>query len=82
MYEAMDKHPFSWIYFISFIIINSFIVFNLFIAIIITEFSRIEDNNIKNELENNDQSMFLIQKELSEMKLILNKLVENNVPEK
>ena len=74
MYEAMDEYPFSWIYFISFIIINSFIVFNLFIAIIITEFSRIKDNDIKNELENNDQSVSHIINKLNKIQIQLDRL--------
>jgi len=78
MYEAMELYPYSWIYFISFIIMNSFVIFNLFIAIIITEFSRIKDNDIKNELENNDQSIDLIINELNKVQLKLDILEKRN----
>jgi len=78
MYEAMELYPYSWIYFISFIIMNSFIIFNLFIAIIITEFSRIKDSDIKNELENNDQSIDLIINELNKVQLKLDILEKRN----
>ena len=41
MYEAMKIHPWSWIYFVSFIIIAGFVFFNLFIAVIIGEMEKL-----------------------------------------
>ena len=35
MYTAMELHPLTWIYFVSFVIVGTFVVINLFIAIII-----------------------------------------------
>ncbi len=35
MYTAMDLHPLSWIYFVSFIVTGTFIVINLFTALVI-----------------------------------------------
>jgi voltage-gated sodium channel len=35
MQKAMQWHPLSWIYFVSFVIVGTFVVINLFIAIII-----------------------------------------------
>lgn len=35
MYKAMELHPLSWIFFVSFVVIGTFVVINLFIAIII-----------------------------------------------
>jgi len=35
MYTAMDFHPLSWIYFVSFVILGTFVVINLFIAVVI-----------------------------------------------
>ncbi len=35
MYTAMDFHPLSWIYFVSFVVLGTFVVINLFIAVVI-----------------------------------------------
>ena len=35
MYEGMDVHPWSWIYFVSFILIAAFIVLNVLIGIVL-----------------------------------------------
>ena len=35
MYKAMELHPLSWLYFVSFVVIGTFVIINLFIAIII-----------------------------------------------
>ncbi len=82
MYEAMDINGYSWIYFISFIIINAFVIFNLFIAVIVDEISKIKDNDIQHALENEDFDKMVITKELSEIKQMLKELQKedkNNV---
>ena len=35
MNTAMEHHPWSWVYFVSFVVVGTFVVINLFIAIII-----------------------------------------------
>lgn len=35
MYKAMELHPMSWIYFVSFVVLGTFVVINLFIAVVI-----------------------------------------------
>ncbi|KAB2954199.1 ion transporter [Heliorestis acidaminivorans] len=35
MYVAMDLNPYSWIYFVSFVVLGTFVVINLFIAIVL-----------------------------------------------
>jgi len=35
MYTAMEMHPLSWMYFVSFVIVGTFVVINLFIAVVI-----------------------------------------------
>jgi voltage-gated sodium channel len=35
MYTAMDFHPLSWMYFLSFVVLGTFVVINLFIAVVI-----------------------------------------------
>ena len=35
MYTAMEMHPISWIFFVSFVVIGTFVVINLFIAVVL-----------------------------------------------
>lgn len=35
MYRAMELHPATWIYFVSFVIVGTFVVVNLFIAVVL-----------------------------------------------
>ncbi len=35
LYKAMEYHPLTWIYFVSFVVLGTFIVINMFIAIVI-----------------------------------------------
>ncbi|WP_455216694.1 ion transporter [Kaarinaea lacus] len=35
MYTAMDMHPMSWMFFVSFVVIGTFVVINLFIAVVL-----------------------------------------------
>ncbi len=35
MYAAMEFHPMSWLYFVSFVVLGTFVVINLFIAVVI-----------------------------------------------
>ncbi|OIO75200.1 MAG: ion transporter [Zetaproteobacteria bacterium CG1_02_53_45] len=35
MYTAMEMHPYSWIYFVSFVIMGTFVIINLFIAVVL-----------------------------------------------
>ena len=35
MYKAMEYHPLTWIYFVSFVVFGTFVVINLFIAVVI-----------------------------------------------
>ena len=68
MYEAMDVYPMAWIFFVSFVIINAFVFFNLFVAVIIDEMSKINSNDIKNSLENEEEELGLILREIREIK--------------
>lgn len=35
MYTAMEMHPMSWIFFVSFVVVGTFVVINLFIAVVL-----------------------------------------------
>ena len=50
MYEAMEVHPWAWIYFVSFVIIAAFVFFNLFVAVIIGEMQKLQEADMKEEI--------------------------------
>ena len=77
MYEAMEVYPWSWIYFISFIIIAAFIFFNLFIAIIISEMQKLQEKNMKKDLSEDHQNIHLILQELKSLKHEIKKLKDD-----
>jgi voltage-gated sodium channel len=72
MYEGMDIYPWSWIYFVSFVIIAAFIFFNLFIAVIIGEMEKIKDKDIEDEIHADSKKLDLIILELDSIKQQLN----------
>ncbi|MGZ5142156.1 MAG: ion transporter [Burkholderiales bacterium] len=51
MNAVLESHPWSWIYFVSFVLLGTFVVLNLFIAVVINnlEASKVEQLH---ELEN------------------------------
>ena len=67
MYEGMEIYPWSWVYFVSFIIIAAFVFFNLFVAVIIGEMENIrdkEDHGHEDEMEKLD----IVLKELQSLR--------------
>jgi voltage-gated sodium channel len=43
MYTALEAMPYSWIYFVSFVLLSSFVILNLFIAIIVNSMDEIKE---------------------------------------
>jgi voltage-gated sodium channel len=68
MYEAMELHHLSWIYFISFVIITAFVLFNLFIAVIIDE--------MQNMNKKDDDEVSKLRNEIAELKSINEKILK------
>jgi len=50
MYTAMEMHSYSWVFFVSFVIIGTFVVINLFIAVVINNLDEAKVERLK-ELE-------------------------------
>ena len=65
MYEAMNIHPWAWIYFVSFVVIAGFIFFNLFVAVIIGEMEKLSK---KEEHEEEERNFKLLLSEIRELK--------------
>jgi len=72
MYEAMEIHPWAWVYFITFIIIAAFVFFNLFIAVIIGEMEKLShEGEHEAEIEKLDSillEMKALREEVKELK--------------
>ncbi len=45
--KAMEMHPLSWIYFVSFVIGGTFVVVNLFIAVVLNNLDRAQEEALK-----------------------------------
>ena len=50
MYKAMELHPLTWIYFVSFVVLGTFVVINLFIAVVINNLDEAKQERLR-ELE-------------------------------
>ncbi len=78
---VMEVHPYSWVFFIPFIIVTSFAVLNLFIGIIVDAMNIIHEGEQaekdkkagKEKAKSTDEKLKDIQDELSEIKSLLKK---------
>lgn len=68
MYEAMEVHPWSWIYFVSFVIIAAFVFFNLFVAVIIGEMQKIQEQDFHDELHADSKKLDLLLEEMKSLR--------------
>jgi len=72
MYEAMQIHPWAWLYFVSFIVIAGFVFFNLFVAVIIGEMEKLSQKEEREkEVEQFDKVLLELQalrEEIRELK--------------
>ena len=46
MYTAMEMHPLSWIYFVSFVVVGTFVVINLFIAVVLNNLEQAKQEQL------------------------------------
>jgi len=76
MYEGMEIHPWSWIYFVSFVIIAAFVFFNLFVAVIIGEMEKINNKDIEEEIHEDSKKIDLILEQMKELKNEIKQLKE------
>ncbi len=76
MYEGMEMYSWSWVYFVSFVIIAAFVFFNLFIAVIIGEMEKLraeDDTEHDEEMEKLDivlEHIKELKEEIAELKSI------------
>jgi len=68
MYEAMEVHPWAWIYFVSFVIIAAFVFFNLFVAVIIGEMQKLQEADMKEELHEDHLKLDVLLQEIKALR--------------
>lgn len=47
MYKAMEYHPLTWMYFVSFVVFGTFVVINLFIAVVINNLDEAKQEKLR-----------------------------------
>lgn len=72
--SIMDVMPFSWIYFLSFILASSFIVMNVIVGVIVNAIGEISAKSKLMRERNNRKDMTEIERELSKLKRQLTKV--------
>ena len=68
MYEGMEVYPWSWIYFVSFIILAAFVFYNLFVAVIIGEMEKINSKGMQDEIHEDSMKLDLLLEQMNELK--------------
>ncbi|MFA9556037.1 ion transporter [Evansella sp. AB-rgal1] len=63
--------PWSWIYFVAFVLVGTFVVFNLFIGVIVNNVEKTEEAD--KEIKDTHNEVLELRKELSEIKVLLEK---------
>lgn len=54
MDSVEGKHPFAWMYFVSFIVLSSFIMLNMFVGVIIDSINEIKSSKTKGDRDTRD----------------------------
>ena len=71
MYETMEVYPWSWVYYVSFIIITAFVFFNLFVAVIIGEMQKLQNAEAEQERHADHETLKELLTEVKELKQLL-----------
>ena len=77
MYEAMEVHPWAWVYFVSFVIIAAFVFFNLFVAVIIGEMQKLQETDMKEEIHEDHLKLDLLLNEIRALREEVKELKED-----
>ena len=78
MYEAMQYNPYSWIFFVSFVVIAAFIFFNLFVAVIISEMQKFNEEQIEQNFKTEDEKLDTIIDKLQSLEEEIKVLKQEN----
>ena len=78
MYEGMEIYSWSWIYFVSFVVIAAFVFFNLFVAVIIGEMQKIDNKDMMDDIHAENDKLDLILIQIQELKAEIKTLKEHS----
>jgi len=78
MYKGMELHPWSWVFFVSFVLLATFVIFNMLIGIILTSMEEARDIVIR---ENRSEDELRIDKKLDDIREALN-VIDEHLKEK
>ena len=80
MYTAMEALPYSWIYFVSFVVMGTFVIINLFIAVVLNNLEEAKSERLEkmsspvsreqllSELSNTQQALARLQQQIEKAK--------------
>ncbi|WP_078553067.1 ion transporter [Bacillus alkalicellulosilyticus] len=71
MRPIFAEAPWSWLYFVLFVLVGTFIVFNLFIGVIVSNVEKAEKDEAGEEVDETKEELMELRKEVAELKEIL-----------
>lgn len=71
MYETMKVHPWSWVYYLTFIFFTAFAFLNMIIGIVVGAMEKENNQSISNELADEKAELIELRKEVAEIKALL-----------
>ncbi len=78
MYTAMELHPMSWLYFVSFVVVGTFVIINLFIAVVLNNLEEAKQERLMELQQPTSKDELLKElKQTQEMLQQLQRKVEN-----
>jgi len=69
MRPIFEVLPWSWLYFVSFVLVGTFVIFNLFIGVIVSNVDKAESAD--DEVENTHEEVIELRKEVQELKQLI-----------
>ncbi|MBU9724062.1 MULTISPECIES: ion transporter [Bacillaceae] len=67
--------PWSWVYFVAFVLVGTFVVFNLFIGVIVNNVEKTEAEEEEKTAEHTHQEVLALREEMKELKSLLEKQI-------
>jgi voltage-gated sodium channel len=71
MWPIYNEMPWSWIYFVSFVLVGTFVIFNLFIGVIVNNVEKVETSG--EEVKDTHKEVTELREEVRELKQLLEK---------
>jgi voltage-gated sodium channel len=79
---VMEKYPYSWLFFLPFILITTFTMLNLFIAVIVNAMQAETDESAKERAEHGHSERAQMNREIKKINEKLDLLIQNRSKEK